>query len=164
MGHERSVSSPPLLQINNSSGKTPERDETCRVRLSGPNSHATGRIPGCNWVLNICLALLRCFVFLGLGLRGRLETVSANDWTPMSEGRGHSIPSWACSRINWCIPAPLAPLRSALSAIDAGSPINWRGRPNVEGSGATFCLCSYVQATLCRFSSLLWPIEGAGPV
>lgn len=81
----------------------------------------------------------------------------------MSEGRGQSIPPWACSRFNWRIPAPLAPLRSALSAIDAGSPINWRGRPNLGGSGATFCLCSYVQATLGRFSCLLWPIEGAGP-
>lgn len=84
------------------------------------------------------------------------------DWTPMSEGRGQSIPPWACSRFNWRIPAPLAPLRSALSLIDAGSVINWRGRPNLGGSGATFCLCSYVQATLCRFSCLLCTIEGGG--
>lgn len=68
---------PPLLHINNSTGKTLERDGNGRKLVPGPGSHATGWNPRCTWVLNICLALLRCFVFQGLGLRGRLETVPA---------------------------------------------------------------------------------------
>lgn len=80
----------------------------------------------------------------------------------MSEGRGQSIPPWACSRFNWRIPAPLAPLRSALSAIDAGSPISWRGASEFGRKRRNFLPLFLCPSSSCGFSCLLWPMEGGG--